>query len=197
MAKHSRQIAALTLLLLTLFIAYTGWDVYRFARLDQTRSADAAIVLGAAAFGSEPSPVLRERVNQAIALYENGFVQYIIFTGAQGPTGTASEAQVAADYAGKQGIPANVMLLDEMSHDTEENLANAQQLGDNLGLDSYLLVSTPFHMRRATVIATKLGLDAKSSPTRTIVWISWYTKSRAYMQEVASYSLFLLQNIFT
>ena len=85
-----------------------------------------------------------------------------------------------------------------MRRDTEENLVNAYRLGDNAGLDSYLLVSTPFELRRATRIAPKLGPAAKSSPTGThLAWISWFTKGQAFLQEVGDYSLFQLTNIFT
>lgn len=42
----------------------------QFSSKNQLIKTDAAIVLGAAAWGDEPSPVFRERINHAIWLYE-------------------------------------------------------------------------------------------------------------------------------
>lgn len=162
-------------------------DLYLFAKRDETRPADAAIVLGAAAFGNRPSPVLRERINHAIRLHEQGIVKMIIFTGGQGERSALSEAAVSARYALANGVPQEAILLEEASRNTYENLTNAQKLAKEHHLTSFLIVSTPFHMRRAMWMAHELGLDAFSSPTRTTRWISTYTKSRAFMREVVAY----------
>lgn len=191
MRKHLKRLLALATLSLAGIIVYVASDIYRYAQQDETAPADAAIVLGAAAFGNQPSPVLRERVNHAIALYEQGYVQKIILTGGQGRTGSATEAEVAARYAREQGVPQEAILLESESKNTRENLLFARTLGEQYGLKTFLIVSTPFHMKRAMALAADVGLVARSSPTRTIAWISWYTKSRAFVQEVASYLLYL------
>jgi uncharacterized SAM-binding protein YcdF (DUF218 family) len=170
-----------------LYVVWAGVAVYTFAQKDETRPADAAIVLGAAVFGERPSPVLRERINHAIGLYQAGTVRMIIFTGGQGDPGEATEADVAAAYAIAHGVPAAAILRETTSTNTWQNLAYAQEIAAPQELESFLIVSTPFHMRRALAIADDLGLEAYSSPTRTIQWISWATKLRAYGQEVGSF----------
>ncbi|MDX1664415.1 MAG: YdcF family protein [Candidatus Promineifilaceae bacterium] len=175
-----------------LFIAYVAFDVYWFAQQDQARTADAAIVLGAAAYGQRPSPVLRERINHALLLYEQGYVESVIFTGGQGDPGEPSEGEVAARYALARGLPAEAIVVETTSTSTRENLANAQALAAAQGLDSFLLVSTPFHMRRAVAVAGDLGMEVYSSPTRTIPWISPFTRFRAYAREVVGYLAYLL-----
>ena len=174
------------------FLLYAAYDVYRFAQRDEAQPTDAAIVLGAAVFGNRPSPVLRERINHAIQLYEDGLVTHIIFTGGSGGDGEATEAAVSAAYAMRQGVPQSAILLEEQSTNTRENLANAQQIGAEHQLESFLIVSTPFHMRRATLIAAELEMTAHSSPTRSTRWISPYTRFRAYAREVVAYVAYLL-----
>ena len=77
------------------------------------------------------------------------------------------------------------MLLEDQSHSTEENLANAKALMDEHGLHSAIIVSDPFHLYRAEIIARDLGIDAygsgaytspafTSTPLRT-----WYTAREA------------------
>ncbi|MGJ5635024.1 YdcF family protein, partial [Nostoc sp. CALU 1950] len=66
---------------LLLAIASSASSIYLYGSSTNNIKADAAIVLGAAVWGEEPSPVFRERINHAINLYKNGSVKTIIFTG--------------------------------------------------------------------------------------------------------------------
>jgi uncharacterized SAM-binding protein YcdF (DUF218 family) len=169
--------------------------VYRFSQLDEARPADAAIVLGAAVFRDRPSPVLRERINHAIWLYENSYVDVIILTGGVGWNDARSEAEVARQYALARGVPAAATLVETTSVNTLENLLNAQQVASAHNLHSFLLVSTPYHMKRAMAMAEDLDMEAYSSPTHTTRWISQATQSRAYMREVAGYIAYLLLRV--
>ena len=65
-------------LLLVLFVAVR---IYTYGNNAVDVQGDAAIVLGAAVWGNEVSPVFRERINHAIDLYRSGKVRKIIFTG--------------------------------------------------------------------------------------------------------------------
>lgn len=172
-------------------------DVYQFSQQDQTRQVDAAIVLGAGVIRGRPSPVLRERINHATQLYEDGYVDYIIFTGGVGRRDTLSEAEVSRDYATNRGVPSEAILLDTTSTNTRENLANAQTVANTHQLETFLIVSTPFHMKRAISLANDIGLEAYSSPTRTIQWINIMTKSYAFFREVVAYGSYLAENFNT
>ena len=174
------------------FLLYASISVYRYAKVDQTQPADAAIVLGAAVFRGRPSPVLRERLNHAIQLYEQGYVETLIFTGGLGSRDQLTEAEVSRQYALGHGVPDGAILLETRSTNTHENLQNAQAVAAEQGVQTFLIVSTPFHMKRAMAIADQLGMEASTSSTRTTQWISWRTKSRAYLREVAAYAVYLL-----
>jgi uncharacterized SAM-binding protein YcdF (DUF218 family) len=174
------------------FVANAAAEIHAFAQQDETRRADAAIVLGAGVIEDELSPVFRERMNHAIALYEAGTVEMLILTGGQGRNANESEAGVARRYALAQGVPDEAILLEETSRDTTENLTHAQAIAAEHGLETFLIVSTPFHMKRAVSIADDLGMEAYSSPTQTIKWISWVTKTRAFLQELVSFTVYLV-----
>lgn len=175
-----------------LFILVVAAQVWFFAQRDEARPAGAAIVLGAAVYGNRPSPVLRERINHAISLYEAGLVETIIFTGGQGQPNEPPEAIVGRQYALAQGVPAAAILVETTSTTTWENLTNAGQVAEAAGIETFLIVSTPYHMRRALSMAADLDLEAYSSPTRTTRWISPRTQTRAFLREVAAYGVYLL-----
>ena len=77
-----RGLALSVLLVCGIFLSGT-WQIYRtgLQTLPKDAHADAAVVLGAAAWDKRPSPVFRERINHAITLYQSHRVGKIIFTG--------------------------------------------------------------------------------------------------------------------
>ena len=87
-----------------------------------------AVVLGAAAWDDEPSPVLRERINHSIWLYENDYVDKIIFTGGKGKGNQYAESEVAMDYAIKHNVHPEDILIETKSKITEENLKYAYEI---------------------------------------------------------------------
>jgi len=170
---------------------YAAITVFLFSLKDETRPADAAIVLGAAVVRDRPSPVFRERLNHAIQLYQMGLVEKLIFTGGVGNRDELAEAEVGRNYAVEHGVDPADVLLEETSTSTYENLRNAQAVAQQNGLETFLIVSTPNHMRRALAVAGDLHMEAYSSPTRSIRWISHATRTYSYLREVVAYSVYL------
>jgi len=151
------------------------------SRVDRARPADVIIVLGSAVWsGGRPSPSLNARTQHAIALYQAGFASSLIFCGGLGGNPPA-EAEVMRRLAASAGIPASAMILEDQSHSTEESLANAKALMDARGFKTAIIVSDPFHLYRAEIIARDLGIDAygsgaRNSPTYTRAnQRTWYT----------------------
>jgi uncharacterized SAM-binding protein YcdF (DUF218 family) len=134
---------------------------------DEARQAGAAVVLGAAQWNGDPSPVLQARLDHALDLYRRGIVGKIILTGGVAPGDTLSEAAAGKQYLIERRLPPEAILLDEQSTTTWENLQNAAMLARTNGINSVLLVSDSFHMLRSLKMARDLKLVAYGSPTRT------------------------------
>ncbi len=171
---------------------YAAMTVFLFSLRDETRSADAAVVLGAAVWRDRPSPVFRERINHAIQLYHDGTVPTLIFTGGVGNRDELAESEVARNYAIARGVDPADILIETSSTSTYENLQYAQLVAQQNGVETFLIVSTPNHMRRALVVADRLGMEAYSSPTRSIRWINSATRTYSYVREVVAFSVYLL-----
>lgn len=150
-----------------LILGYTAGSIYAYGNRTTHHSAQAAIVLGAAVWHKEPSPVFRERINHSITLYRAGRVKKILFTGGTGRNSSLSEAEAAKTYAMKQGVPAADILTETQSRTTQENLRFAAPIAQQQGLTTFLLVTDPLHTKRAMVIASDLGLLVAPSPTPT------------------------------
>ncbi len=145
----------------------TAVRIYTYGNRTASASAQAAIVLGAAVQGDQPSPVFRERINHAVTLYRTGKVKTLLFTGGTGAGKRISEADAARNYAIRQGVPASDTLIETESRTTFENLRNAKNLADRYHLQTFLIASDPLHMRRSVVMARDLGMTVKPSPTPT------------------------------
>ena len=191
-------LAALTCVLaLALTLAYFAGEIVRYSQLRSEHSAQVAIVLGAAAWGNRPSPVYRERLNEAIRLYRQGRVQQLIFTGGTPELAYPSEAAVARAYARQNGVPDEALLVEVKSRTTFENLLQARQLMQDAGVQTSLLVSDPLHMMRAMAIAQELGISAEPAPTDSSRYQSWSQRAKFLWRETwsyAEYQLFLLMH---
>jgi uncharacterized SAM-binding protein YcdF (DUF218 family) len=158
----------LAVLLFVLGLGAVACNIVSYgAQPDYPTTADAALVLGAAAWGNKPSPVFRERIRHAVDLYKNGQVHWIVFTGGTPVPGFPSEAEVGRQFALQAGVPMTAMLAETESRNTWQNLQNAKHLAEPFGIHTYLLVSDPWHMMRAVLMARDLGLMASPSPTRS------------------------------
>jgi len=141
--------------------------VFVWERNDQARPAGAIVVLGAAQYVGHPSPVLRARLDHAIALWRRNLAPKLIVTGGTGTGDTTSEAAVSRRYCIRNGVPSESILLETHGRTTSESVAAVAVLMQQLGRRDVLLVSDPFHMLRLTIIARRHGLEPYASPTPT------------------------------
>lgn len=197
--KRKSPIVRVLLSILLLAAVALGWLAYSivdYGRKDEKCQADVAIVLGASVTDTEVSPVLRERLNHGIWLYQNGYVDYLILTGGVGEGDTLSEAYVSKQYVLSQGISEEVIFLEDESGITEENLQNAKAIMDTHNWETAIVVSDPLHMKRAMLMAEDYGIAAYSSPTPTSMYRSLRTKAGFLLREEVYYIGYVFAKIF-
>lgn len=117
--------------------------------VDSVPAKDVALVLGAAAYPSRLSDILKDRVETAIELYQSKKVSSLLMSGA------VNEAVAMADYAVEKGVPKDAVNKDPSGLSTMASIQNAAKLNKSL-----IIVSQEFHLPRALFIANSLGLDA-------------------------------------
>jgi uncharacterized SAM-binding protein YcdF (DUF218 family) len=181
---------------LLLTVGLLASRIYTFSNSGSDGPADAAIVLGAAMWGSQVSPVFKERINHGIDLYQNRKVRKLIFTGGQGNSTEPTESSAARRYALQRGVPASDILIEEKSHTTYENIVYAKQIADAHGLRKVLIVSDPLHMKRAVAMARDVGLVADPSPTPSTRYQGLGSQARLLAQETYYYMGYLLRRPF-
>lgn len=174
--KFAVILLSLIVLIILAVLAFTAVSIYNYGNNDYKQKADVAIVLGASATEDGVSQVYRERINHAIWLYENGYVEYILTTGGVSEGNMRSDAEIAKEYIVEYGIPEGDVFTEDKSAITEENLRYAKEIMEQERIDSCIIVSDPLHMKRSMLMAEDLDLEAYSSPTPTTRYQSFKTK---------------------
>ena len=161
-----RRLALLVVAVSTAYGALTFTQVWWASRADSSRPAPAAVVLGAAQYNGTPSPVLRGRLDHAVELYRSDLVEVVVVTGGGREGDATTQAKAAYDYLRVEaGLPDDRLRLKVDGTSTFEELAAvARFLGDE-GITEVVLVTDPYHARRAVLVAREVGLDASVSPT--------------------------------
>ena len=128
--------------------------------------AQAIVVMGAAQYDGVPSPDLRARLDEALALYDRGEARLIVTSGWKEPGDAYTEAQAGKAYLEKRGVPASA-ILEAGGRSSWANLALAARPLLARGDSEVLVVTDPFHEDRSMAIATDVGLEPHPTPTRT------------------------------
>lgn len=178
-------------LVVIVVLAYPAWLAYRVwdqSHNDEVRAADAIVVLGAAQYNGQPSPVFKARLDQAHYLYDEGLSDTLIVTGGKQQGDRFTEAQAAHRYLEAQGVPGKRILEEESGSTTYESLQEVAEIAEERSIDSVLLVSDPLHSERIKRMARDLGFDeAYASPASYLALNrSRETKIKEIVREVGS-----------
>ncbi len=192
MLRRLRRILIVTLALLAGYVAIQVYDIHRVGHLNRDRNADCIIVLGAAAWHDKPSPVLRERLNHAINLYQQNKSQKLLLTGGFGKGADFAESQVSLNYCLSKGIPRENIRLETLSLSTIDNLRNAKRIMDHENWQTALLVSDPWHLKRARKMAKDLDIQVFATATPTTRFRSTSSKTKFIYKEFLHFHHYLL-----
>ena len=155
------------LVMLVAVVGVTALRVWQVARIDDQRSVDAVVVLGAAQYNGEPSAVLRARLKHAEQLYRDGVAPRIVTVGGGRSGDRYTEAEASRDWLLGQGVSAGGVQAVAEGEDTLGSLEAVAVAAREQGWESALLVSDPWHSLRARTMARDAGLEAWTSPTRS------------------------------
>jgi len=191
------RVLLVVILLVAWYPAWLAFRVWSQSREDEVHSADVIVVMGAAQYNGDPSPVFKARLDQAAYLYEEDLSNTVIVTGGKRPGDRHTEAGVAAHYLVQEhGIPEDSILREPEGNTTFQSLSRVADLAGDQGLDTALLVSDPMHSERVKRMAADLGFEE--------VYASWAsyerldrsreTKAKELLHEVSALLVYELFN---
>jgi uncharacterized SAM-binding protein YcdF (DUF218 family) len=120
---------------------------------------DAMIVLGyPAKKDGRMTPILRERINKAADLYHNGIAEVVICSGAS-VANDHVEAEIMARALVESGVDGSHIIRETKARGTYENLVKSREIMHERGLEKAVIVTSPWHLRKASSYASRLGID--------------------------------------
>ena len=122
--------------------------------------ADCILVLGAGVSNGKPSPMLEDRLQKGVELYENQLAPKIIMSGDHGRQ-EYDEVNVMKNYAIDKGVPSEDIFMDHAGFKTYDSIYRAKEIFQSKKI---IIVTQEYHLSRALYIANKLGLEAVGVP---------------------------------
>lgn len=171
-------------------VGVTAVAVWRAAHHDdasEIETADLIVVLGAAQYDGEPSPVFTGRLDHAALLYRQGRASQVVVVGGNRPGDQTTEAEAGRDYLIAKDIPADDVVAEPVGHTTYESLRALASWMRERGLDSAFLVSDPWHNLRVEQMASDLGFEGHASATWTSAAKTEGTRLGGYVRETFAY----------
>jgi len=172
--KWAIRAMAASLALVVLYLGVTGVQVWLTSREHSTNHADAIVVLGSAEYNGVPSPDLKARLDEVLALYDAGRAPLIATTGGGLAGDTHIEAGVSATYLIAHGVPAASVIVGGGS-DTYQNISSIAAPLKARGATTVLVVTDPFHEDRSMAIASAFGFSPSPDPATNSPLSGWGT----------------------
>jgi vancomycin permeability regulator SanA len=186
---------AFVLLVAVVVVGASALTVWRSAHHDDASEvdhADVILVLGAAQYGGEPSPVFEGRLDHARLLFDQGRAEAVMVLGGKQPGDVSTEADAGRAYLIARGVPAGSVLSSPVGRTTLESLeAAAKRMGRD-DMRSAFLVSDPWHNARIERMASDLGIVGHASATWTSAASSEETRFGGYARETFAYLYYRL-----
>lgn len=150
------------------YLGVVGMLVWKVNTVPPAQNYDAIVVLGAQvkADGSL-SLQLQWRLDAAFEAWQKE-ESLIVTCGAQGENEPAPEALVMRDYLMGLGVPEEMILTDESSFNTRQNIRHAAELLKGHDVQRVLIVTSDYHLPRAMALARDEGLDAAGLGAETL-----------------------------
>lgn len=108
-----------------------------------------------------------DRFIQAVKLYKLGKIRHILISGGNGKRNVQdfNEGEWTKGELKAMGIPADVILFEDLSTNTGDNASNTKKLLEAAKLQPpYLLITSAYHMPRASLIYAQAGMTTIAYP---------------------------------
>lgn len=161
-----KRLPAVVGVCLLCMVAFPLAQMFCFGKTDYRRAADVAVVLGARVYADgRPSDALADRVRTACALYRQGLVPRLLFSGGPGD-GAVHETESMKRMALQLGVRAQDILLDQGGVNTQATVRNTETLFQALHASRVLVVSHFYHLPRIKLAYQRDGLDVYTVPAK-------------------------------
>lgn len=129
----------------------------RYSQLERVPFEDVAIIFGAGlSADGTPSPMLADRVESAVKLYQSDRIHKLLMTG-DNSTISYNEVLAMEQYAHDRGVAIEDITLDYAGFSTYESCYRAHKIFD---VHQAVVITQNYHLPRAVYTCRRLGVKA-------------------------------------
>jgi uncharacterized SAM-binding protein YcdF (DUF218 family) len=191
-AKKSSALLFWTAIPLCAFFALFGYlagEIIHDSHEQESHSADAIVVFGAAEYDGRPSPVFRARLDHAYDIFRRGLAPVVITTGGAAADPNYSEGGVGHDYLMRRGIPEMALIAETQASDTAESAQRVAVIMRTNRMKSCIAVSDAYHVFRIRKLLEHEGLHVYVAPRGDSRPKSLWQRGAFILRESASYAV--------
>ena len=145
------------IVLINLYVIFsTKKQILNDSDLKKLKDVDCVLILGAGIWGDNPSPMLQDRLDVGINLYNDNIVPKLLMSGDHGRD-EYDEVNIMKDYAIKKGVISENIFMDHAGFSTYDSIYRAKEI---FAAKNIIIVTQEYHLYRALHIANSLGMNA-------------------------------------
>jgi uncharacterized SAM-binding protein YcdF (DUF218 family) len=168
--RTARFVALLFLAEIAVVLTFVGINVasvFIVGYHHDTRNADVIVVMGAAQYDGTPSPQLAARLDHALELWKSGRAPLIAVTGGKRRGDRFTEAATSSRYLRDRGVPADVIISEDIGHSTWESLSHLAPILRSRAIASAIVVTDSYHLQRSVLSLRQLDFVVVGDATTT------------------------------
>jgi uncharacterized SAM-binding protein YcdF (DUF218 family) len=165
-------IAIAVVIAMIAYVVVTFGTIWFAGNYDNGKSADAIVVMGAAQYDGQPSPLLESRLSKALSLWQDKRAPVIALTGGKRDGDRFTESEAGRSWLMNAGVPGDAILMESIGQSTWQSVEALAPVLKSASVTRVLVVSSDWHIGRSAASLEDVGISVagSSSPTSRDSW---------------------------
>jgi uncharacterized SAM-binding protein YcdF (DUF218 family) len=165
-------IAIAVVIAMIAYVAITFGTIWFAGNYDNGKSADAIVVMGAAQYDGQPSPLLESRLSTALTLWQDKRAPVIALTGGKRDGDRFTESEAGRTWLINAGVPGDAILMESIGQSTWQSVEALAPVLKGASRTRVLVVSSDWHIGRSAASLEDVGITVvgSSSPKSRDSW---------------------------
>jgi uncharacterized SAM-binding protein YcdF (DUF218 family) len=170
--RSALVIAIAVVIAMIAYVAITFGTIWFAGNYDNGKSADAIVVMGAAQYDGQPSPLLESRLSTALTLWQDKRAPVIALTGGKRDGDRFTESEAGRTWLINAGVPGDAILMESIGQSTWQSVEALAPVLKGASRTRVLVVSSDWHIGRSAASLEDVGITVvgSSSPKSRDSW---------------------------
>ncbi|MGA0118009.1 MAG: YdcF family protein [Ilumatobacteraceae bacterium] len=161
--RSALVIAIAVVIAMITYVVVTFGTIWFAGNYDNGKSADAIVVMGAAQYDGQPSPLLESRLSKALTLWQDKRAPVIALTGGKRDGDRFTESEAGRSWLMNNGVPGDAILMESIGQSTWQSVEALAPVLKSASMTRVLVVSSDWHIGRSAATLEDVGIDVVGS----------------------------------